>query len=111
MIQPLLTRSINKIGSSFPSLNSASTGNSNSTPLKNFAKISRKPRTANPLSISSSAEHIIEERSRRNKNEVKKGEEKSGIRVAQETVVDYESMKGANKNEEVIGQCHCSVTA
>ena len=110
MIQPLLTRSINQLTQSLSSLSSVSTSNSNSTPLKDFVKISRKPRTANPLSISSSAEHIIDERARRNKNDAKGGEEKNGIRVAQETVVDYQSVKGANKDEE-IGQCHCSVTA
>lgn len=108
MIQPLLTRSINHLSRSFPSLSSASTGNG--TPLKDFVRISRKPRTANPLTISSSAEHIIEERSRKN-NPDSKGGEKSGIHVAQETVVDYESLKASNKDAETIGHCHCSVSA
>ncbi|KAL9112367.1 MAG: hypothetical protein Q9187_007778 [Circinaria calcarea] len=105
MIQPLLTRSINHLSRSFPSLSSASTGNG--TPLKDFVRISRKPRTANPLTISSSAEHIIEERSRKN-NPDSKGGEKNGIHVAQETVVDYESLKASNKDDEAIGHCHCS---
>lgn len=85
---------------------------SGGTPLEDRSKASRKPRTANPLSVSSSAECIIEERWRKDQNRSgdRPIDSKQGISVASDTMVRFESPSTEERNDGYTGRYHCTVT-
>ena len=101
MIYPLFVRIIKQLSQSLSSFRSTGTG-SHGTPIKDFIKVSRKPRSANPLTISSSAERIIEDRMRKmpqtterpldvaDADEGQGGGGRNRIHVANHTTVDFE---------------------
>ena len=105
MVQPLFTKAVKQIGSTFASTRGGSGGESHGMSLKDMVRSrSRNPRTANALSISSSAEEIIESRFKQNKG--------AGIHVISETTVNTESLH-ENETENGIGLArrHCVVIA
>ena len=102
MIQPLFTKAVKKIGSTFASTR-GSEGESHGMSLKDMVR-SRNPRTANALSISSSAEEIIDSRY---KNSTKNND---GIHVVSETTVNTESLH-ENETKSEIARSHCVVSA
>ena len=101
MIQPLLTKTAKKIGSSFASTRS-SEGMSHGFSLKDMVR-SRNPRTANALSISSSAENIINSRFKTTKPN-------TGINVVSETIVNTESLHEDHGNSGIV-RSQCVVSA
>lgn len=111
MIQPFITRTAKKIGLNFSTIGSHG-GSSDGTPLEDRSKASRKPRTANPLSVSSSAECIIEERWRKDQNHSmdRPTGSKQGISVASDTMVRFESPSTEERNDGYTGRYHCTVT-
>ena len=111
MIQPFFTRSAKRIGINFSTL--ASRGHATGdTPLQDRSKSSRQPRTANPLSVSSSAECIIEERWKKDQNRSvdQDAKTKHGISVASDTMVQYESPNPEDLNDGK-GRYHCTVVS
>lgn len=111
MIQPFLTRLAKKVGVSFSTIGSRG-DSSDGTPLEDRSKVSRKPRTANPLSVSSSAEYIIEERWRKDQNRStdRATDSKQGISVASDTMVHFESPSTEERHDGYTGRYHCTVT-
>ena len=111
MIQPFLTRLAKKVGVSFSTVGSGG-DSSHGTPLEDRSKASRKPRTANPLSVSSSAECIIEERWRKDQNRSldRALDAKQGINVASDTMVHFESPSTEERSDGYTGRYHCTVT-
>lgn len=101
MIQPLFTKTVKKIGSTFSSTK-GSEGQSHGMSLKDMVR-SRNPRTANALSISSSAEEIIDSR-------YKNSQKGDGIHVVSETTVNTESLH-ENEPTSDIARSHCVVSA
>lgn len=112
MIQPFLTRLAKRVGVSFSTLGSRGGDSSGGTPLEDRSKASRKPRTANPLSVSSSAECIIEERWRKDQNRSleRATDNKQGINVASDTMVHFESPSTEERHDGYTGRYHCTVT-
>ena len=125
MIQPIFTIAAKKIGSIHTSLyykrsgqrsGQRSDGNSTIISLKNFVKSPRKqPRTANPLSVSSSAENIIDARYQKSLNKnvstARVSETDNGIHVMNEMTVKSESLKESNEQYGIVGSSHCNVSA
>ncbi len=121
MIQPLFTIAAKKLGSIrtnfyYPRSGQRSDGNSTVISLKNWVKSPRKqPRTANPLSVSSSAENIIEARYQKNLNKnvstARVSETDHGIHVMNEMTVKSESLKESNEQLGIVGSSHCNVSA
>lgn len=121
MIQPLFTVAAKKLGSIRTSLSSQrsgqrSDGNSTVISLKQFVKSPRKQlRSANPLSVSSSAENIIDARYQKglNKNAstARVSETDNGIHVRNEMSFESESLKESNKQLGVVGSSHCNASA
>ncbi|KAA6410620.1 MAG: short-chain dehydrogenase reductase sdr [Lasallia pustulata] len=111
MIQPFLTRLAKKVGVSFSTIGSGG-DSSHDTPLEDRSKASRKPRTANPLSVSSSAECIIEERWRKDQNRSldRAVDAKQGINVASDTMVHFESPSTEERSDGYTGRYNCTVT-
>ena len=114
MIQPLFTSAAKKLGSirtNFSYQRSRSDGNSAVISLKTFATPFRKqPRTANPLSVSSSAEKIIEARHQKSLNQNEsaacvRGTD-DGIHVTNQLTVKSESLEAFNKQFGIVGSCH-----
>lgn len=101
MIQPLFTKTVKMIGSTFASTR-GSEGQSHGMSLKDMVR-SRNPRTANALSISSSAEEIIDSR-------FKNSQKGDGIHVVSETTVNTESLH-ENEPKSDIARSHCVVSA
>ena len=101
MIQPLFTKTFKIIGSTFASTK-GSEGQSHGISLKDMVR-SRNPRTANALSISSSAEEIIDSR-------LNRSQKSDGIHVVSETTVNTESLH-ENETKGDIARSHCIVSA
>ena len=121
MIQPLFTIAAKKLGSirtnlSYQRSGQRSDGDPTVISLKNLVKLPQKqPRTANPLSVSSSAENIIEARYERSLNKnastARVSETDNGIYVVNEMTVKSESLKESNERLGVVGFSHCNVSA
>ncbi len=121
MIQPLFTSAARKIGSyrtnsSYHRSGERSDGNSTVLSIKNWVKSPRKqPRTANPLSVSSSAENIIGARYQKNQNKnrssARVSETDNGIYVMNQLTVKSESLKEPNDQLGTVGSSHCNVSA
>ena len=108
MIQPLFTRTVKHISSGLSQSFGSEPPSNSSIQLKDYSR-RRQPRSANPLTLSSSQEYIVEERRQRRSqhgNQAQRNEEerdKGGIHVASETFVDYESVKTADVEANGVG--------
>ena len=125
MIQPLFTRTVRQLSSGLSSSFGSVQPSVASIQLKDYGR-RKLPRSANPLTLSSSQEYIVEERRLRKstygnqaQRDVEEGrlEDKGGIHVASETVVDYESVKTEDEQRGIGmavgggGGFQCSVSA
>lgn len=106
MIQPLFTRAFRKIGTT---RSTRRLGNSsNSYPMKDSSKFSRKPRSVNPITTSSSAEQIIDAKSKTAKVTVKPGPEAEvpniyGIYVMNETTIQFNAVDEMHEKPKPAG--------
>ena len=112
MIHPLFSRTITKISSSFNSskLSRPSDG-SRSISLK---ALSRKQRTANPLSVSSSAEQIIEARFKKQNAAAARQDRDGnarGIHVTSQTIVATGERESENRPDMEGGHSQCVISA
>lgn len=112
MIHPLFSRTINKIGSSLSSRRTTD-GSGNVLSLKDLPRFSRKPRTANPLSVSSSAEQIIDARFKKNNAAPKERGDgvPRGIHVVSQTIVGSDKADEGGKDPVSRGQSYCVISA
>ncbi|KAL9604728.1 MAG: hypothetical protein Q9179_001766 [Wetmoreana sp. 5 TL-2023] len=114
MIHPLFSRTITKISSSFSKSRSSPSfkvDGSRSISLKAFSK---KPRTANPLSVSSSAEQIIEARYKKeNAAALRQDRDNNarGIHVVSQTIVGSGPREGLDRHDMEGGHSQCVISA
>ena len=112
MIHPLFASTITRIGSSF-SVSRASRPSDGSRSIS-LKALSRKPRTANPLSVSSSAEQIIEARFKKQGNAASRqdrDENVRGIQVISQTTVDSGERGGIDGHDMAGGHSQCVISA
>ena len=112
MIHPLFSRTIVKISSSLSSRRTTE-GSGNVLSLKDLPRFSRKPRTANPLSVSSSAEQIIDSRLKKNHAAAREPDKSvpRGIQVVSQTTVGSDRVDKVGDDPLVGGQSRCVISA
>ncbi|KAI4202652.1 MAG: hypothetical protein LQ350_002445 [Teloschistes chrysophthalmus] len=114
MIHPLFARTITKISSSLSASRSSKPSKmegSRSISLKAFSK---KPRTANPLSVSSSAEQIIEARYKKENVAASRQDPDGNVRaihVHSQTVVGFNPREERDRHDLEGGQSQCVISA
>ena len=112
MIVPLFSRTVTKISSRISSKYSA--GSSNVISLRDIGPFSRKaPRTANPLSVSSSAERIIDAQYKKNNPASKRREDEAthGIHVVNLMTVGSKGRDEVSETDIEAGQSRTMITA
>ncbi|KAL8967067.1 MAG: hypothetical protein Q9183_003085 [Haloplaca sp. 2 TL-2023] len=112
MIHPLFSRAITGISSSLSASRSSKPSNgSRSISLK---ALSKKPRTANPLSVSSSAEQIIEARFKKESAAASRQDRDGnsrGIHVTSQTVVGYDPREDRDRHDLEGGHSRCVISS
>jgi len=120
MIQPLFTIAAKKLGTirTNYSLQRSGERSEKSTviSLRNWVKPPRKhPRTAHPLSVSSSAENILEARYQRSVNKnaptARVSEHDNAIHATNEMSVEPGSLNQSNRQRGIVGSSHRNVSA
>ncbi len=114
MIYPLFSRTVTKISSSFSSSRSSRPSKNDGSRSISLKAFSKKPRTANPLSVSSSAEQIIEARYKKENAATSRQEREGnarGIHVISQTVVGFDSREELDRHNMEGGRSQCVITA
>ncbi|KAI4102007.1 MAG: hypothetical protein L6R37_004672 [Teloschistes peruensis] len=114
MIHPLFARTITKISSSISASRSSKPSKADGSRSISLKAFSKKPRTANPLSVSSSAEQIIEARYKKERTAASRQDRDGnvrGIHVLSQTVVGFNPREERDRHDLEGGQSQCVISA
>ncbi|KAL9597696.1 MAG: hypothetical protein Q9219_004953 [cf. Caloplaca sp. 3 TL-2023] len=114
MIHPLFSRTITKISSSFSASRSCPPSKGEGSRSISLKAFSKQPRTANPLSVSSSAEQIIEERYKKENAAAMRQDRDGnarGIHVHSQTVVGFNPRESTDRHDMAGGRSQCVISA